>query len=261
MTTITLLNPARQRLEKGEVSLGLGIRMARGVEIAKIMKTAGYDWLFLDIEHGSLTIDNVCQISIAALDTGIAPIVRVPTGEFGMATRALDNGAVGIVMPHIDTADEARELVDKLCYPPMGRRSPGGPVPHFDFRPIPVGEANAAMNKAFLVVAMVETAKAIENAEAIAAVPGIDVVMIGTNDLATEMGIPGDFANPRILAAYESVLAACKKHKKWPGMGGVAQEPLIEKYVRMGMRFILAGGDVAMLIAASSARAKFLRGI
>jgi 4-hydroxy-2-oxoheptanedioate aldolase len=255
----TLVNPARKRLEAGEVSLGLGIRMARGVEIAKIMKTADYDWLFLDMEHGTMTLDATCQIATAALDAGIAPLVRVPAGEYGMATRALDGGALGIVMPHIDTADEARELVDKLCYAPIGSRSPGGPSAHFDFKPIPVGEANKAMNAACLVVAMVETEKAIANADAIAAVPGVDVVMIGTNDLATEMGIPGEFGNPRILAAYETVLAACRKHNKFPGMGGVGAEPLLEKFVKMGMRFILAGGDVGMLIQASAQRSKFLR--
>ncbi len=257
---IALENPARARLEQNQVSLGLGIRMARGVEIAKILKTAGYDWLFLDIEHGPLTLDNVSQISVAALDAGIAPIVRVPAGEYGMATRALDGGALGIVMPHVDTAAEARELVDKLCYPPAGRRSPGGPTAHFDFKPLPVGEVNAAMNASCLVVAMVETAEAIANADAIAAVPGIDVVMIGTNDLATELGIAGDFANPKITAAYETVMAACKKHKKHAGMGGVGSEELLEKFVGMGMRFILSGGDVAMLMQAASARAKFLRG-
>lgn len=256
---IKLVNPARERLARNEVSLGLGIRMARGVEIAKIMKTADYDWLFLDMEHGPLTLDAVSQISVAALDCGISPLVRVPPGEYGMATRVLDNGATGIVMPHIDTAEEARELVEKLCYPPMGKRSPGGPSAHFDFKPFPVGEVNEALNRSFLVVAMVETAKAIENAATIAAVPGIDVVMIGTNDLATELGIPGDFANPRIHAAYETVLAACKKHNKWPGMGGVGSEELLRKFVAMGMRFILAGGDTGMLIQASSARSKFLR--
>lgn len=258
---LVLKNPARERLAAGQVSLGLGIRLAKGVEIAKIMKTVDYDWLFLDLEHGSMTLDNACQIATAALDAGISPLVRVPVGEYGMATRALDNGATGIVMPHVETAAEARELVETLCYPPVGKRSPGGPVAVFDFKPVPVGEANAAMNKAFLIVAMVETEQAIANAEAIAAVPGIDVVMIGTNDLATAMGIPGQFGDPRIVAAYETVTAACKKHKKWAGMGGVYQDDLMTRYVQMGMRFILSGGDVGMLMAGASARSKFLRAI
>lgn len=258
MTTIR--NSARERLAQGEVSLGMGLRMVRGVDIAKIMKACDYDWLFLDLEHSAMSLDTASQISVAALDVGIAPIVRVPAGEYSMATRALDSGALGIVIPHVDTPEKAREVVDRLKFPPVGHRSPGGPAVQFDYKPVKVGEANAALNAATLTVVMAETPKAVANADAIAAVPGVDVVLIGTNDLATEMGIPGDFANPKIVAAYETVIAACKKHGKWAGMGGIGTEDLLKKYVGMGMRMVLAGGDVAMLMQASSARAKFLRG-
>src|SRR4051794_5528916 len=103
---MTIRNPARERLERGELSLGMGVRMSRSVEIAKLMKTSGYDWLFLDLEHSAMTLDAAAQISVAALDAGIAPLVRVPAKQFTMATRALDCGALGIVMPHVDTADE-----------------------------------------------------------------------------------------------------------------------------------------------------------
>jgi 2-keto-3-deoxy-L-rhamnonate aldolase RhmA len=257
----TIVNPARARLEKGEVSLGLGIRMARGVEIAKLLKTAGYDWLFLDLEHGPLTLDAACQIATAALDAGIAPIVRVPAGEIGMATRALDGGALGIVMPHVDTPEEAREIATKLRYAPQGTRSPAGPSVQLDFKAVPVGEANAAINAAILVVVMVETEQAIANVDAIAAVPGVDGIMIGTNDLATEMGIPGEFAHPRIVAAYEATLAACRRHRKIPGMGGVRQNDQLARYVGMGMRLILAGGDTGMLMQAAGGMATFIRGL
>src|SRR5712691_13327213 len=109
MTPPTVRNPARERLERGELSLGVGIRVVGTVDIAKAMKTAGFDWLFIDLEHGALTIDTACQIAVGALDAGVAPVVRVPYGEFAMATRALDNGALGIVIPPVDSADEARE--------------------------------------------------------------------------------------------------------------------------------------------------------
>ena len=130
----TVRNLARERLERGELSLGVGIRLARTVEVAKAMKTAGFDWLFIDLEHGSLTLDTACQIAVGALDAGLAPIVRVPNGEYSMATRALDNGALGIVIPHVDSAEEAREVVSKLKYPPEGHRSVAGGVPQFDYR-------------------------------------------------------------------------------------------------------------------------------
>src|SRR6266849_1593460 len=247
-------NPARERLERGELSIGLGIRLSRGVDIAKILKTSGYDWLFLDLEHGTMSLDTAAQISVAALDAGIAPIVRVPAMQHAMATRALDGGALGIVMPHVDTAKEAREIVDHLKYPPVGHRSVAGAQPQFDYRAMKTGELTVALNAATLTVVMVETP------EAIAAVPGVDVVLVGTNDLAAEMGIPGDFANPKIAAAYKKIIAACKKHKKFPGMGGVYSDELMRKYVGMGMRMILSGGDVGMLMQAATQRASFLRG-
>jgi 2-keto-3-deoxy-L-rhamnonate aldolase RhmA len=253
-------NPARERLERGEVSLGLGIRLSRSVDIAKILKTSGYDWVFLDLEHGTMSLDTASQISVAALDTGISPIVRVPAMQMAMATRALDGGALGIIMPHVDTAKEAREIVDHLKYPPVGHRSVAGAQPQFDYRAMKIGELTGALNAATLTVVMVETPKAIANVEAIAAVPGVDVVLVGTNDLAAEMGIPGDFANPKIAAAYKKIIAACKKHKKFPGMGGVYSDELMKKYVGMGMRMILGGGDVGMLMQAASQRSSFLRG-
>ena len=253
-------NPARERLERGELSIGLGIRLGRSVDIAKILKTSGYDWVFLDLEHSPMSLDAASQISVAALDTGISPIVRVPAMQMAMATRALDGGALGIVMPHVDTAAEARAIVDHLKYPPVGHRSVSGAQPQFDYKTMKVGELTAALNAATLTVCMVETPKAIANVDAIAGVPGVDVVLVGTNDLAAEMGIPGDFANPKIAAAYKKIVAACKKHKKWPGMGGVYNEELMKKYVGLGMRMVLAGGDVGMLMQAAGQRSSFLRG-
>ena len=107
----SIINPARARLEAGEVSVGVGLRVTRPVDIAKAMKTAGYDWLFIDLEHSPISIDTAAQISVAALDSGITPLVRVPWMEHWVATRVLDGGALGIVMPHVDTADQAREEV------------------------------------------------------------------------------------------------------------------------------------------------------
>ena len=88
-------NPAREKLEKGELSLGCGVRLTRSVEIGVAMQSAGFDWLFIDCEHGTMSLDAAAQIAVAALDAGIAPIVRVPSGEYSMATRVLDNGALG----------------------------------------------------------------------------------------------------------------------------------------------------------------------
>ena len=252
-------NAARARLENGEMAIGVGIRTARTVDIAKMMKTAGFDWLFIDLEHGPMSIEFATTLAVAALDTGISPIVRVPFMQHTMATRVLDSGALGIVMPHVDTADQAHEIVQHLKYPPIGHRSLAGSQAIFDFKPLPISEMVNAANAALLVIPLMETPIAIANAEAIAAVPGVDALLIGTNDLSAEMGIPGEFGHESVAAAYETVIAACRKHGKWPGMGGIDSEELLQRYIGMGMRLVLAGGDGGFLMAAAARRAALVR--
>jgi 4-hydroxy-2-oxoheptanedioate aldolase len=256
---VTVRNVARERLEEGHLSLGVGVRLTRSVEIAKAMAAAGFDWLFLDMEHGVMSLDACAQISTAALDAGIAPIARVPNGEYAMATRALDNGALGIVMPHVNTAAEAREVVDRLKYPPIGHRSMGGIGPHYELRSASSREAAASLNAANLTIVMLETPTAIDNAEEIAAVSGIDVLLIGTNDLCAEMGIHGDFGNEQVSQAYRRMIAAARKHRKFPGMAGVYNETLMPHYIEMGARFVLGGQDAAFMTSGAALRAEFLR--
>src|ERR1700744_2448620 len=242
-------NVAREKLEQNHLSLGCGVRLTRSVEIAIAMKAAGFDWLFLDLEHGTMSIDAAPQIATAALDAGIAPLARVPNGEYAIATRLLDNGALGIVMPHVDTPEEAREVVEKLKYPPVGHRSMGGTGPHYALRSASTGEAAKALNEANLTVVMLETPTAIANADAIAAVPGVDVLLIGTNDLCAEMGIHGDFGNERVAEAYKAMIAGCQQHGKFPGMAGVYNEQIMPRYIELGARFILAGQDAQFMSA------------
>jgi 2-keto-3-deoxy-L-rhamnonate aldolase RhmA len=256
---VTVRNAAREKLEQDHLSLGVGIRMTRSVEIAKAMAVAGFDWLFLDMEHGVMSLEACAQIATAALDAGIAPIARVPNGEYSIATRALDNGCLGIVMPHIDTAAEAKEVVNRLKYPPVGHRSMGGIGPHYGLRSASSSEAASALNAANLTVVMLETPTAIANAEEIAAVPGVDVLLIGTNDLCAEMGIHGDFGNERVADAYKAMIAACRKHNKFPGMAGIYNEVIMPRYIEMGARFILSGQDAQFMMGGAVARTGFLR--
>jgi 4-hydroxy-2-oxoheptanedioate aldolase len=253
------VNAAKARLRKNELAIGIGVRLVRNVDIVKVMKAAGYDWLFLDLEHGSMSIETACEISIAAQDSGIAPIVRVPYGELAMATRVLDGGALGIVIPHVDTAEEAKEIADRLRYPPRGHRSVGGGQAQFDYAAMPLGEMTTKSDENSLITVMIETPKAVENAEAIAAVPGIDSLLVGSSDLSMEMGIPGQQGDAKIQAACQKVVDACKKHGKWPGMGGAYSEEMLKIYTGMGMKLILAGNDLPMLTGAARAHFQKVR--
>lgn len=255
-----IVNPAKELLSKGGIAIGIGVRAVRGVEIAKVMKTAGFDWLFIDLEHGPTSVETAYSISVAALDAGIAPLVRVPAGELALATRCLDGGALGIVIPHVDTQEQARAMVDAFRFAPLGRRSIAGGYPQFGFASAPPNDVVAGMNEATLVVAMLETPRAIENADQIAAVPGIDVLLIGTNDLCLEMEIPGQLNHERVAAAIDAVVSACRKHGKWPALGGVYTRDLLKRYIGRGMRMILAGNDLGLLLGAAQDQANFVRG-
>jgi 2-keto-3-deoxy-L-rhamnonate aldolase RhmA len=132
-------------------------------------------------------------------------------------------------------------------------------LPHFGYVPIAAGAACAAINAATLIVVMLETPQAIANAPAIAAVPGIDSLLIGTSDLSMELGIPGQFSDDRIVDAYRTVVEACNAHRKFAGIGGVYEEGLMRRYIGMGVRLVLGGADLGFMSAAATERAKLLR--
>ena len=123
-------NNVREKLARGEVVASITVRLTRSIEIARLAKTAGFDSIYVDVEHSSLSLETTGQICIAALEIGIAPFVRVPSTRPEHVSRALDGGALGVIAPHIRSADEAREVVVSAKYPPLGERSAGGALPH-----------------------------------------------------------------------------------------------------------------------------------
>ena len=213
------------------------------------------------MEHAPLTLDKAVEISVAALDTGITPIVRVPGHEAFHISRVLDGGAMGVVVPHVNTAEEARRAVDACRYAPIGHRSAMGGYAQLGFESLPIREAAAYMNEHTLLAVMIETPQAVENADAIAAIPGIDALLIGTNDLTLEMDISGQIGHERIKAAYATVAAACSRHGKVLGMGGVYDQELATRYIGMGARLILGASDHSLLLNAATQRVEFLRAL
>jgi 2-keto-3-deoxy-L-rhamnonate aldolase RhmA len=149
-------NLARQRLSAGELALGFGIHHLRGSAAGMIAAAAGYDWLFIDMEHGAMSVHEATQIAIAALNQGVTPIVRVCRDAIFEGTRALDNGAMGVVVPHIDTAEEAREVAAAYRFPPIGTRSWGGPPFAYNFKPPAVAEAQVELNKEIIDFVQIE---------------------------------------------------------------------------------------------------------
>ncbi|MBM9592992.1 HpcH/HpaI aldolase family protein [Roseitranquillus sediminis] len=249
MTAYT--NPLKTRLADGEVVLGMSVRLTRSPDIARIAKTSGHDFLFIDAQHSIFNVETLSNIAQTALAIGIAPLVRVQGIDDPDVSLLLDNGVTGIVYPDINNADEARRAVDVCKFAPLGKRSVTGGYPMFDFAPVPLSEAIPALNDATLLVAMIETVEGLENVEEIAAVPGIDVIHVGTNDLLVNMGKAGRFDDPEIVAAQARVNAACAANGKVAGCGGNRDVTRQAAAVAKGARFFTTQTDIAFLAAAA----------
>jgi 2-keto-3-deoxy-L-rhamnonate aldolase RhmA len=254
-------NATKKLLESGQLAASFSVNRLRTADAAGIGKACGFQWLFIDLEHTPVDLETASDLCVAALSVGITPIARVPGHEHHHAARILDAGAQGVIVPHVDTPEEARRIVRACRYPPIGDRSLTGPLAQLSYASLPVSEVVAALNASTLVVVMPETATAIENADRIAAVEGVDILMIGTNDLAANLGIPGEFDHPKIEHAYATVIAACRKHGKHAGMGGVYDHKIMQKYIEMGARFMLGGSDVSYMMSGAKQRSAFLRSI
>ena len=252
-------NKTKQKLAKNELALGFGVHHLRTSATGMIAAAADHDWLFIDMEHGALSPQEATQICIAALPTGVTPIVRICAGALDEGTRALDNGALGVIVPHVDTVEQARQVAKAFRYPPIGHRSWGGPPAVLGFKVTSNAEAQAVLNEQVLVIAMIESPEGVKNAAAIAAVDGIDGLLIGTSDLTAEMGISGQIGHERVAEAYKIVGDACRKSGKTLGMGGVYDKDNATKYIKSGARMILSGADHVYLMAGAKQRSEVLR--
>src|SRR5581483_3174189 len=253
-------NRMQERLARGEVALCMATRLARTVEIAMIAESCGFDAFFIDMEHCTISLDAAAQICVAALPAGITPLVRIAGHQFDDATRLLDMGALGIICPNVGTRAQAEAFVRACRFPPLGERSVGGAGPLQGYRATPLGEVNRQGNAATTLIAMLETPEGISNADAIAAVPGIDMLLIGSNDLCTAMGIPGELKSPKLRAAYETAAKACKAHKKILGVGGIrADVDHVAELVKLGARFVISGSDVQYLMRSARDEVAALR--
>src|SRR3954451_18757300 len=251
-------NTTKQKLKRGDLALGFGVHHLRSAGTALLAAAAGHDWLFIDMEHGSISVHDAAQLCVAALPTGITPIVRICAGSLDEGTRCLDNGALGVIVPHVDTVERAKEIAKAFRYPPLGSRSWGGPPAAFGYQAPGNAEAQAALNKTVLVIAMIESPEAVRNAKDIAAVEGIDGLLIGTSDLTAELGISGQIGHAKVTAAYETCAAACKAAGKVLGMGGVYDQENATRYIKIGARMILSGSDHNYLLAGAKARSEVL---
>ncbi len=250
-------NPAKDKLAAGGVVSSMTVRLTRTAEIARIARTAGFDMLYIDLEHSALTLDATGQICMAAQDLGLTAAVRVPANAPEYISRVLDLGATGIIAPHVRSAAEARAVVRAAKLPPQGERSNTGLFPQLHYRSFPAAETCAAINDATWVIVQLESADGLASASEIVSVEGVDLVLVGLNDMLGDLGLAGQYDHPRVDEIYRQVIETCRRHGKHCGVGGLASRPdLMERYVRMGARYVSSGTDTAFLLGAATARAR-----
>lgn len=210
------------KLREGKRIIGTMIRMVRNPAIAQIAYHAGLDFIMLDMEHGPYSVEAASDIAKVARSIGLGIFARVPELAKGHVSRMMDVGIEGVMVPMISTPEEAQQLVRWSRYAPIGTRGFGSSGGHTNFAGIGsnASEFMKQQNKFTLAIAQIETSEAIVNIDAIAAVEGIDVLLIGPNDLAISLGVPGDIMGTVNQKAIGKVADAAEKHHKIFAMHG-----------------------------------------
>jgi 4-hydroxy-2-oxoheptanedioate aldolase len=251
--TPLLRNHAKEKLARGETVYSMTVRLVRTVDIAAIAHTAGFESVYIDLEHSSFSLEAAGQICMACNSLGVTPLVRVPGPDPSFIARVMDSGAMGVILPGVQSADEARAAVRAVKHVPVGERSLAGAAPQLNYRTFPADQVIRELDQASMVVAMIETQAGLDAAKDIAAVDGVDVLLVGANDLSVALGVAGQMDHPLVHEAYLRVIDACRASGKTVGVGGMGGWPdLIRRYVGLGAGYVSTGNDISFLGAAAA---------
>jgi len=257
-----LNNNVLEKLRANQVVSSMTVKLVSGIEIAQIAKTAGFDSLYIDLEHSSFSLETTGQICMAAMSIGMAALVRVPDNSSQWISRVHDGGAMGVIAPHVQNKAQAQAVVACAKFPPFGERSSAGVMPHLQYRSFPPDKAYPVLNANTMVVVQFENQAALDQADDIMSTPGVDMVMIGSNDLLADMGVAGQYDHVKLKDAYAHTIAVCQKHGKFCGVGGLSSRPdLVAQFVQMGARYVSTGTDLAFLLSAATEKAKQVNGL
>lgn len=248
-----------RKLELGQLVTAMMIRSARTPDVVRVAAATGHQSIIVDLEHSSMSLDVVSQMTSTANDLGLTPFVRVPERDYGSIGRVLDGGACGIVAARIETAEQANEIARACRFAPRGQRSQIAMVPQLGYRPTPAQQLNLLLDRSTIVQILIETPLGIANADEIAATDGVDMLAIGANDLSAELGAPGDFHSRQFRDAVERVAAACRSHRKICVIGGVADLKIVEELLPIGVApMMMTGSDIDLLFSAATLRIEAL---
>ena len=254
------INTVKKALKEGKLQLGCGFGQMRSLEVPRILAAAGFQWTFVDGEHGGFgneTLQDLCHECSAV---GVAPIVRVADMQYALVARALDCGAQGVIFPRVESADALERAVAWTKFPPLGVRGCGLGAQHIDYERATIPQIIEHMNENVMVVLQIETKLAVERREELLSVPGIDAVMVGPVDLSISLGVPGDFQHPSMVEAMEQIRESCVKHGVAPGTQ--TRTPALARFwIERGMIFVGSGSETGFLFEKASEVAASLRAV
>jgi 2-keto-3-deoxy-L-rhamnonate aldolase RhmA len=236
-------NKVKRTLKQGGVAIGTMALEFATTGLGRICASAGAEFCVFDMEHSGWSMETIKMLMATSRSGDFVPLVRPPVNEYHFIARALDMGAMGIVVPFINTAEQARELVRSCKYPPLGRRGAAFTLGHDDYQSGDLPQKMRGCNDEVLIVAQIETVEGVHNVEAIAAVEGVDVVWIGQFDLTTSLGAPGEVKHPEFLRVSKRILEACQKAGKAAGFGSLFLDDVLQAREE-GYRFLVYTADV-----------------
>jgi 2-keto-3-deoxy-L-rhamnonate aldolase RhmA len=251
-------NRAKARLREGGIVIGTMISEMRTEEISYVLAAAGFDFFVLDTEHGTASMETVQRLCRSGRSAGIAPLVRVTGISYPLIARTLDAGALGLMVPRVDSGAEARQIVRSAKFPPDGERGFGLRAAITDYSGASVPQTIAWSNAETMLMAQVESRQCLDHLDEIAATPGIDVLLIGPNDLSISLGVPGEHMHPVMQEAYRHVATTAARHGIAAGIhpGDLA----VAEYGRsVGMRCLMIASEVRLLLGAARQAVKALR--
>ncbi len=251
-------NGVKRRIAEGGTALGTMVFEFPTTGIGRIVAEAGAEFVVYDMEHTGWSIETIRDLIATTRAANTVPMVRVPATQYHLLSGPLDAGAMGLMVPMVETAEQAALIARSAKYPPEGVRGCAFGIAHDDYSGGDVMAKMVSANAEGLLIAQIETVKGLENVEAIAATPGIDVLWIGHFDLTASMGIPAQFEHPEYLAAVARVLAACDAHGKTAGiMAGDVETG--QRLLKQGFRIMAYSGDLWILGQAMRAGLDALR--
>lgn len=251
-------NPVKQKLKRGEPTFGSWLSLG-DLYATRVFARLGWDWLTLDIEHGAIDWSQAAMIFAAVADAGCVPLARVPEGSHHYIKRVLDAGAWGIVVPMVDTVEQAQIAIAAAKYPPTGNRSVGGGMHSMNFSAT-AGDYYERANDEILVVLQTESPRGVENAEAIYSLPGCDAIFIGPNDLRFQMRSPdGKFPTPEEHEAMVQRVIQIGKKVGTPTGIHAMDVPSALKRAEQGMQFLAMASELKLMTDAAQAALKALR--